>query len=60
MGRTSQLVSESNLLKGKKYFIETTLLTDLKAIPEDLENYVLNLYFFFRNRSYFSRKKRRH
>jgi hypothetical protein len=33
-------------LKGK-YFIETTLLTDLKAIPEDLENYVLKPLFSF-------------
>jgi hypothetical protein len=32
-------------------------LTDLKAIPEDLENYVLKPLFSFRNRSYFSRKK---
>jgi hypothetical protein len=43
MGRTSQLVFRISkfilpFLKGK-YFIETTLLTDL-AIPEDLENYV--------------------
>jgi hypothetical protein len=33
-------------------------LTDLKAIPEDLENYVLNLYFFS-GKELFSRKKRR-
>jgi hypothetical protein len=33
-------------LKGK-YFIETTLLSDLKAIPEDLENYVLKPLFSF-------------
>jgi hypothetical protein len=33
-------------LKGK-YFIETTLLTDLKVIPEDLENYVLKPLFSF-------------
>jgi hypothetical protein len=33
-------------LKGK-YFIETTLLSDLKAVPEDLENYVLKPLFSF-------------
>ncbi len=33
-------------LKGK-YFIETTLLSDLKAIPSDLENYVLKPLFSF-------------
>jgi hypothetical protein len=51
MGRTSQLVFRISkfilpFLKGK-YFIETTLLTDLKAIPEDLENYVLKPLFSF-------------
>lgn len=34
------------LLKGK-YFIETTLLSKLKEIPEDLENYVLKPLFSF-------------
>ncbi|WP_140485871.1 hypothetical protein [Flavobacterium sp. GSA192] len=34
------------LLKGK-YFIETTLLSDLKEIPEDLENYILKPLFSF-------------
>jgi hypothetical protein len=34
----SESVNSYAFLKGK-YFIETTL-TDLKAIPEDLENYV--------------------
>lgn len=34
------------ILKGK-YFIETTLLSDLKQIPEDLENYVLKPLFSF-------------
>jgi len=34
------------LLKGK-YFIETTLLSDLKEIPTDLENYVLKPLFSF-------------
>jgi hypothetical protein len=34
------------LLKGK-YFIETTLLSDLKEIPADLENYVLKPLFSF-------------
>lgn len=34
------------MLKGK-YFIETTLLSDLKEIPEDLENYVLKPLFSF-------------
>ncbi|MBC7643429.1 MAG: hypothetical protein H7174_14030 [Flavobacterium sp.] len=34
------------LLKGK-YFIETTLLSDLKEIPSDLENYVLKPLFSF-------------
>ena len=33
-------------LKGK-YFIETTLLSDLKKIPQDLENYVLKPLFSF-------------
>ncbi|RKS02611.1 hypothetical protein [Flavobacterium sp. 102] len=33
-------------LKGK-YFIETTLLSDLTAIPTDLENYVLKPLFSF-------------
>jgi hypothetical protein len=33
-------------LKGK-YFIETTLLSDLTVIPEDLENYVLKPLFSF-------------
>lgn len=33
-------------LKGK-YFIETTLLSDLKDIPEDLENYVMKPLFSF-------------
>ena len=33
-------------LKGK-YFIETTLLSDLKEIPKDLENYVLKPLFSF-------------
>ncbi|MBC7607901.1 MAG: hypothetical protein H7199_13235 [Burkholderiales bacterium] len=33
-------------LKGK-YFIETTLLSELKTIPEDLENYVLKPLFSF-------------
>jgi hypothetical protein len=33
-------------LKGK-YFIETTLLSDLKVIPADLENYVLKPLFSF-------------
>ena len=33
-------------LKGD-YFIETTLLSDLKQIPEDLENYVLKPLFSF-------------
>ena len=33
-------------LKGK-YFIETTLLSDLKVIPKDLENYVLKPLFSF-------------
>lgn len=33
-------------LKGD-YFIETTLLSDLKEIPEDLENYVLKPLFSF-------------
>jgi hypothetical protein len=33
-------------LKGK-YFIETTLLSDLKEIPEDLEHYVLKPLFSF-------------
>jgi hypothetical protein len=33
-------------LKGK-YFIETTLLSELKEIPEDLENYVLKPLFSF-------------
>ncbi|MBC7523620.1 MAG: hypothetical protein H7239_04190 [Flavobacterium sp.] len=33
-------------LKGK-YFIETTLLSDLKEIPTDLENYVLKPLFSF-------------
>jgi hypothetical protein len=33
-------------LKGK-YFIETTLLSDLKEIPSDLENYVLKPLFSF-------------
>jgi hypothetical protein len=33
-------------LKGK-YFIGTTLLSDLKEIPEDLENYVLKPLFSF-------------
>jgi hypothetical protein len=32
-------------------------LTDLKAIPEDLENYVLKPLFSFRNRSYFHVKE---
>jgi len=30
-----------------KYFIETTLLSDLKEIPKDLENYVLKPLFSF-------------
>lgn len=34
------------ILKGK-YFIETTLLSDLKEIPKDLENYVLKPLFSF-------------
>ncbi|MBG6111374.1 hypothetical protein IWX84_002258 [Flavobacterium sp. CG_9.10] len=34
------------LLKGK-YFIETTLLSELEVIPEDLENYVLKPLFSF-------------
>jgi hypothetical protein len=34
------------LLKGK-YFIETTLLSDLTEIPENLENYVLKPLFSF-------------
>ncbi|MBC7440182.1 MAG: hypothetical protein H7250_09385, partial [Flavobacterium sp.] len=34
------------ILKGK-YFIETTLLSDLKEIPNDLENYVLKPLFSF-------------
>jgi hypothetical protein len=34
------------ILKGK-YFIETTLLSDLKEIPHDLENYVLKPLFSF-------------
>ena len=34
------------LLKGK-YFIETTLLSELKEIPADLENYVLKPLFSF-------------
>jgi len=34
------------LLKGK-YFIETILLSDLKEIPADLENYVLKPLFSF-------------
>ena len=34
------------MLKGK-YFIETTLLSDLKQIPDDLENYVLKPLFSF-------------
>jgi len=34
------------LLNGK-YFIETTLLSDLKTIPTDLENYVLKPLFSF-------------
>ena len=34
------------MLKGK-YFIETTLLSDLKEIPSDLENYVLKPLFSF-------------
>ena len=34
------------MLKGK-YFIETTLLSDLKEIPTDLENYVLKPLFSF-------------
>lgn len=34
------------MLSGK-YFIETTLLSDLKEIPEDLENYVLKPLFSF-------------
>ncbi|MFA9189250.1 hypothetical protein AAGV33_11220 [Flavobacterium sp. FBOR7N2.3] len=34
------------LLKGK-YFIETTLLSDLKEIPTNLENYVLKPLFSF-------------
>ncbi len=34
------------LLKGK-YFIETTLLSDLIEIPKDLENYVLKPLFSF-------------
>ena len=34
------------LLKGK-YFIETTLLSELKEIPKDLENYVLKPLFSF-------------
>lgn len=34
------------LLKGK-YFIETTLLSELQEIPEDLENYVLKPLFSF-------------
>ena len=34
------------LLKGK-YFIETTLLSELKEIPSDLENYVLKPLFSF-------------
>ncbi len=33
-------------LKGK-YFIETNLLSDLKEIPDDLENYVLKPLFSF-------------
>lgn len=33
-------------LKGP-YFIETTLLSDIKEIPEDLENYVLKPLFSF-------------
>lgn len=33
-------------LKGK-YFIETTLLSELKEIPKDLENYVLKPLFSF-------------
>jgi hypothetical protein len=33
-------------LKGR-YFIETTLLSDLKEIPNDLENYVLKPLFSF-------------
>lgn len=33
-------------LKGK-YFIETTLLSELKEIPQDLENYVLKPLFSF-------------
>jgi hypothetical protein len=49
MGRTSQLVFRISkfILPFLKYFIETTLLTDLKAIPEDLENYVLKPLFSF-------------
>ena len=34
------------MLKGK-YFIETTLLSELKQIPQDLENYVLKPLFSF-------------
>ncbi|GIZ08219.1 hypothetical protein [Flavobacterium sp. UMI-01] len=34
------------MLKGK-YFIETTLLSELKSIPQDLENYVLKPLFSF-------------
>lgn len=34
------------ILKGK-YFIETVLLSDLKEIPSDLENYVLKPLFSF-------------
>lgn len=51
MGWTSELVFRISkfilpYLKGK-YFIETTLLSDLKEIPEDLENYVLKPLFSF-------------
>lgn len=34
------------MLKGK-YFIESTLLLDLKEVPQDLENYVLKPLFSF-------------
>lgn len=51
MGRTSKLVFRISkfilpFLKGK-YFIETTLLSELTEIPEDLENYVLKPLFSF-------------
>jgi hypothetical protein len=58
MGRTSQLVFRISkfILPFLEILYRNYILTDLKAIPEDLENYVLKPFSFPEQELFFTKE----